>query len=215
MSQILTTRVIEDFDGTGKHEWVVTGSAFKYPGYPKKKLINAWPVSLYGKNPAGADQLNTLGINGRFTRKGHNYIDIIPVSSSNAGKVEPSPILLPGQIRYVDIWVWCSNFDFDLEIHVQDYQEMDYVLELGSLRHEGWKKLSVWIPNTISQKDWHIPKYKTLKLTKLRIWTSPIELVDDFYIYIDQITVVTDVYEERFDGDELADTEWTNEVWAD
>lgn len=215
MSQILTTRVIEDFDGPGIQEWLVTGSVFKYPGYPRSRLINTWPTSLFGKNPADGAELNSLGIHGRFYRKAHNHIDIIPVSTNSAGKVEPTPIELPGQVRYIDLWVWCSKYDFNIEVHVQDYQEIDYVLQLGSLRHEGWRKLSAWIPSTIPQMEIHLPKYKTLKLTKFRIWTSPKERVSDFYVYMDHVTVITDVYQERFDGDELADPQWTEEVWSD
>jgi hypothetical protein len=38
--------------------------------------------------------------------------------------------------------------------------------------------------------------------------------VDNFYIYIDQLKVLTDTFESFFDGDELADPDWINDVWS-
>ena len=37
------------------------------------------------------------------------------------------------------------------------------------------------------------------------IWTHPTEKVDDFYVFLDEIKVLTDLFETRFDGDDLAD----------
>ncbi len=52
------------------------------------------------------------------------------------------------------------------------------------------------------------------------MWTRPEEKVDNFYIYFDQIKVLTDIFISRFDGDNLANQEsvqgmdWTTDSSA-
>ena len=91
---------------------------------------------------------------------------------------------------------------------------MDHVLPLGDLTFLGWKNLSVRIPNSIRQQRPYPPIYQGLVLTKLVIWTRPGERVNDFYIYFDQLKVLTDRFEERFDGDEMAEDYMVSKIWG-
>jgi len=40
------------------------------------------------------------------------------------------------------------------------------------------------------------------------------EKVDDYYLYLDQLKVVSDIYETRYDGDNLAELETLQDVWG-
>jgi hypothetical protein len=40
------------------------------------------------------------------------------------------------------------------------------------------------------------------------------EQVNNFYIYFDQLKVLTDTFETRYDGEELADPKKVQELWS-
>ena len=206
------TEVVESFDDPDAQTWIVRGSKFATEGYPKMTYANTWPQTLFGRNWDGED-LRCLGIQAKFDRKGYNYIELIPVKEDADGNYVNDPIKIPGRAKYLDLWVWGSNYDFYLEVHVLDFRGVDHVLPLGSLKYQGWKNLNVTIPSSIPQVDVHLPKYKNVELTKLVVWTRPAERVDDFYIYFDHIKVLTDLFQDRFDGDELIDNHMLDQIW--
>ena len=207
------TVVIESFDDPTDQIWIARGSKFNTDGYPKVTYVPTWPQALFGRNWENKD-LRCMGVEGKFNRKGFNYIELIPVSQDNEGNMVSDPIKIPGRAQYLDIWVWGSNYDYYLEAHIIDYLGIDHVLPLGSLQYDGWRNLSVTIPTAIPQKDIHLPKYKNIELTKLVLWTQPVEDVNGFYVYFDHIKVLTDLYQERFDGDELIDREMVEQIWG-
>jgi hypothetical protein len=43
--------------------------------------------------------------------------------------------------------------------------------------------------------------------------TAPDEKVDDFYFFVDELNVLTDLSVTRFDGEELADPDTLNALW--
>jgi hypothetical protein len=209
----LSSRVVESFDEPDKQpwQWVVQGSKFATQGYPEMVYVPKWPEALWGRNK-GNQKLQSLGIHAKFDRKAYNTIEIIPTKEQD-GKTVSSPIPIPGRVKSLDLWVWGSNYDYYLEAHLRDINGVDHMMNLGSIKFAGWRNLSVMLPNNIPQTTRYVPSTQTLELTKLVIWTQPSEKVDDFYCYIDQIKVLTDVFESRFDGDELADTDVVGELW--
>ena len=108
-------------------------------------------------------------------------------------------------MQALDLWVWGANYNYTMDVHLRDFEGMDRVLHLGSLMFAGWKNLAVAITGNIPQSRRYIPRFQALELTKLVIWTHPTEKVDDFYVFLDEIKVLTDLFETRFDGDDLAD----------
>jgi hypothetical protein len=219
--------VIESFDGNTAHEWTVEGRTSSYEfdwskdaskfatvldgdQYPKLTYVSAWPQALFGNNRQGNDY-KSLGIWGRFDRRGYNWIDIYPVE---VGTDTPFEIPLPGRVNYLDMWVWGSNLQFYIEVFVRDYQGVVHALKLGDITYTGWKNLRVSIPNSVRQSKRILPHYAGLQFVKFRIWSQPVERVDDFYIYFDQFKIVTDTFESFFDGDDLADPENVQELWA-
>ncbi|MFP4364314.1 MAG: flagellar filament outer layer protein FlaA [Spirochaetia bacterium] len=205
---LIVSRVIESFDNTETRQWVSIGSKFATEGYPESQLVEAWPDALFGDNRQG-EELRCLGVHGRFDRQGYNYIELIPTDEDE----NPAPVELPGQVRTLDVWVWGSNYDYYLEAHVLDHRGINHVLPLGNLDFVGWRNLSVDVPGTIPQASANIPGLNPLRLTKIVIWTRPRERVNDFYVYIDHIKVLTDVFLDRYDGDDLGDPERMDELW--
>jgi hypothetical protein len=205
--------ILESFDQPDKSLWIVQGSKFATKDYPQSTLVRAWPDALFGANKEKKD-LFALGIHGKFDRKAYNSLEIIPAKKDESGKLVPNPLPIPGRIKALDLWVWGSNYNFYMDLHLRDYQGVDHVIPLGDLSYQGWRNLSVTIPPSIPQERRHIPRYQGLEITEFVIWTRPTESVDDFYVFVDQIKVLTDMFESPFDGDNLADQDYLKEVWS-
>lgn len=206
-------------------DWVVLGSKFSSEEpvsegssdiieYPIMKYVNKFPQSAFGyaADPAGR---NSLGIHAKWDRKGYNHVEIIPGERSDDGTFTVQPIEIPGKVQIIDMWVWGSNYQYDLEVHVQDYQGVTYVLDAGRIDFLGWKNMKVLIPVSIPQERKHLPQFQGLVLTKIVISTIPSERVDNFYVYIDHIKCLTDLHEDPYDGSDLTRQEVIDEIWSE
>jgi hypothetical protein len=173
-------------------------------------------MALYGTNRNNLE-LYSLGIWGKFDRRGYNWMDVypcVPGSGQNGEDPEAFEIPIPGRIQYLDMWVWGSNLNYYLEAYFRDYQGVVHPLHMGSLAYQGWRNLRVRIPTNIPQSKRILPRYAGLSFVKFRIWTTPMERVDNFYVYFNQMKILTDIFETLFDGDELADPNNVQELWA-
>jgi len=225
----LESVIIEDFNGNVAHEWfdgryqrnydyswALEASKFttktsdsdgNQVTYPLSMYLDVWPQSLFRR---GTD-IKSFGINGGFDRQGYNWIDIYPVQPDGE---TPFEIPLPGRVRYLDLWVWGSNLNYLLEAYVKDNQGITHVIKVGDLSFQGWRNLRANIPSNVRQGKRILPAHAPLKFVKFRIWTQPRERVDNFYVYLKQFKILTDTHESFFDGDELADPEIIQELWA-
>lgn len=227
----LVSKVLESFDGDLSEDpkddyrttdWIVRGSKFatiekasdgSEIRYPLMAYATTYPNDLFGPNPADKENLKVIGIHGKFDRKGHNFIEIIPATTLSDEEWDYNPLQIPGRVKYLDLWVWGANYDFTLEVHIRDWQGIPYVLQIGSLAFKGWKNLFIEIPHAIPQADIKVPSYKQLEITKFVIWTNPNERVADFYVYLDHIKVLTDLHETQFDGIDLTYPDKIQEIW--
>jgi len=225
--------VLENFSGDTTHQWQIAGKTYSYEfewsvdaskfasvvrdeQFPKLTRVEAWPVALFGVNRNNLD-LHSLGLWGKFDRRGYNWIDLypsVPGSAQNGIDPEPFEIPMPGRIQSLDMWVWGSNLNYYMEAYFRDYQGVVHAVYLGDLAFQGWKNLRVKIPNSIAQSKRVLPIYAGLSFVKFRIWTTPAERVDNFYIYFNQLKVLTDTFESNFDGDDLADPDNVQQIWA-
>jgi hypothetical protein len=212
-TQTIASRNIATFDdpATGAN-WIVQGSKYATQGFPQMEIVKAWPDSLYGHNKDNKS-LYSMGVHGRFDRKSYNFIEMIPAKKDSSGKLVPAALPLPGRVQSLSMWVWGANYNFWLDAYIRDYRGIDHVLHLGSIMFAGWKDLGVTISGAIPQSRKYIPRYAGLELTKLVLWTAPDEKVDDFYFFIDEINAITDLFESRFDGEDLADPDYLNNIW--
>jgi hypothetical protein len=208
--------ILDSFDGDSAYTWKVEASKFatktSEETFPLINYVASWPSALFGANREGLD-LKSLGIRGRFDRRGYNWIDIYPVAADGGEDAGPTEIPLPGRVQYVDLWAWGSNLNYYVEVFVRDYQGMIHVLNAGDLGYQGWKNLRAYVPSSIPQSKRVLPRLASLRFVKFRIWTRPMEPVNDFYVYFDQLKILTDTFESIYDGDELADPARVQELW--
>ncbi|HVP17715.1 MAG TPA: flagellar filament outer layer protein FlaA [Spirochaetia bacterium] len=209
----LQVKSLISFDDQAKAgNWIVQGSNFATKGFPEYKLVKTWPEAVYGRNKENRD-LYAMGIHSKFDRKGYNYIEIIPAAKDSSGNLVPAAIPVPGKVQRMDLWVWGSNYNYRMDIFLRDYRGIDHVLHLGSLQFIGWRDLTTTVPGSIPQSRRYIPQFQGLELTKLVIWTAPDEKVDDYWVFIDELTILTNTYQPRFDGETLADPDTLNQLW--
>jgi hypothetical protein len=216
----LESIILDSFDGDSGYTWKIQGSKFaskiEDDEYPKITYAATWPTQIFGQNEDGKE-LKSLGVWGKFDRRGYNWIDIYPTGGNTEGEGDgdgPAEIPMPGRSRIIDIWVWGSNLNFQMEAYIRDYRGITHVLPMGSIHHTGWKNLKVNIPSTIPQSKRILPRLAPLTFVKFRIWTAPMELVNNFYIYFDQLKLLTDTFETHYDGEELADPKKIQEFWS-
>ncbi len=227
----LQTFVVSDFgdeeDQTNKTIWKANFSRFAKPADVTQvmsdpdpeacnvKYVEAKPLGL----PERVDQYQkySLGVKAQFLKKSYNWIELIPYKSDNAfnGKTpnmsatgEKSPVTLIGVIKSLDMWVWGGNYNYWMEFYLRDFKGYLHRLNAGDLSYVGWKNLRTKIPDYIPQAEHHVPFMKPLKLEMIKLWSYPNERVDQFYAYFDYMQVQTDVYQERFNGDDLAAQRW-------
>ncbi|MDR1468099.1 MAG: flagellar filament outer layer protein FlaA [Spirochaetaceae bacterium] len=207
----LEAKVIETFDGDSPYEWRTDG--IKYASKKDYGLFPVYPQALH-RTAEEAEGKQSFGLNGQFQRRGHNWIDIYPVSKDDP---EGGPVEVPlsGLVRYVDVWVWGSNLNYRLEVYLRDYTGMIHRIDMGDLKFAGWKNLRVAIPSNFPMADRTLPvKSVSSEFVKFRLWTDPYERVNNFYLYLDSLKVLSDTFATRFDGDDLADTDKAKELWA-
>ena len=111
--------ILEPFDGESSHHWSFGGKDYNFDfewradaskfssriddvQYPQVAYIPAWPMALFGTNRDNKD-LKSLGIWGKFDRRGYNWVDIYPVkigAPENDGEdPETFEIPVPGRIQ--------------------------------------------------------------------------------------------------------------------
>lgn len=215
--------VLEDFDDPAESRWVVKGGKFISEGYPRVSYVRTWPQALYRREPEGRE-LRALGVQAAFDRQGYNFLEFIPSEENEDGEMVPRGIPIPGRVRYMDMWVWGSNFDYYMEVHLKDYRGMVHVLNLGDINHTGWRNLRIQIPHWIPQDARYIAELRAgqftsdlrgLELVKLVLWTRPQERVNGFFVYLDEIQVQTDMFRQPFDGEDLREPDYVQQLWAE
>lgn len=213
----LESKILESFDGDSGYVWRLAASKFATrtdsETFPKLSYLAVWPDALWGRNREDKE-LKSLGIWGRFDRKGYNWIDVYPVKEGEGEDAAPAEIPIPGRAKSIDLWVWGSNYNFYLEAYIRDYKGVIHRIDMGDLWFTGWKNLRANIDEGIPQAKRQLPNRQGLTFVKFRIWTRPIERVDNFQIYFDQVKILTDTFESLFDGDELIDPDRVNELWS-
>lgn len=229
----LQTFIVSDFgDGVDKKKgiiWTAKFSRFAKPADSSKEMSepdsNACKVDYFKAKPLGLPQQTdkaqiwALGVKAEFIKKSYNWIELMPMKAAGgigtadakpvaSGKLTPEPVVLQGVIKSLDVWIWGGNYKYWVEFYLRDYQGFLHRLSAGDIAYVGWKNVRTKVPTSIKQAEHHVPFMKPLKLEKIKLWSYPTERVDQFYAYFDYMQVQTDVFVQRFNGDDLAKETW-------
>lgn len=164
--------------------------------FPILKSVEAKPD---GMGMMSEHSTNSLGVTVGFFRKGYNHFDL-RVKEDKKTALDKR---IPGKVQQMDLWVWGGRFDYSMDMYLEDYKGYVHKLPLGSLNYRGWKNLKVNIPPTIPQAEPYAPRVKGLSFSFFRFKSAPAERADRFHVYLDHMKLITDLYSEQYDGDEL------------
>jgi hypothetical protein len=145
---------------------------------------------------------HVFGVKVEFFRRGVNSFYI----------TAQRPIPIEGVTKTVSVWVCGRNMAHNIWLLVQDYNGNDFEIWLGSLEFSGWKKLTTAIPPSpdgehgiIQQSAYHGDR-PGLRIVGFRVDCNPMEARGSFYMYLDDMRAVTDLYDmQNKDDDDMMD----------
>lgn len=145
-----------------------------------------------------------LGVKVEFFRRGVNSFYI----------TSQRPIAILGVAKTISMWVCGRNQGHDLYVLVEDYFGRDFELYMGNLGFSGWKKLTAVVPPSpdgehgIVQHSAYYGNKPGLKVIGFRVDCNPMLARGSYYMYLDDLRTVTDLYDvENHDPDDMSD-EW-------
>ncbi len=142
------------------------------------------------------DDKYVLGVKVSFFHRGASYFSIHPLN----------PIPVEGIVKTLSVWVVGRNFNHTLKILFDDYRGQAQSLTVGTLNFIGWKKLTVAIPPSILQTEYHYTYQSGIRITGLEIDCDPLDSFGTYYVYFDDLRAVTDLFgESKRDTDDMSD----------
>ncbi len=193
---------IDKFENEGT--WYAKMSADE--GVISSRLFNGNPLN---KKPIPAEEGleltddKVLGVKVSFYRRGYNSFEV------HATKALP----VEGIAKTASVWVVGRSYPHTMKLIVEDFWGKKFELYVGKLNHSGWKLMTVAIPpqnsagkTGIIQKDYHYGTSMGLKIVGFRVECDPEEAYGHYYIYFDDLRVVSDLYEvDMHDKDDMSD----------
>ncbi len=169
------------------------------------RLFEGSPDAKEPLNDAGNQEMqdtHVYGVKMEFFKRG--------VNSFYVKAARPIPI--EGVTKTVSVWACGRNMGHDLWLLVQDYNGHNFELWMGGLDFSGWKKITVAIPPTpdgehgiVQQSVYHGDK-PGLRILGFRVDCAPMEARGTFFMYLDDLRAVTDLYDsENKDEDDMMD----------
>jgi hypothetical protein len=138
-----------------------------------------------------------LGVKASFFRRGNAEIYVQPIR----------PLQVPGITKTISVWVVGRNFNHRLKVVVGDYFGNVNVLEMGTLNFSGWKEMTVAVPPTLVQRDFHYNDRMGLQILGFIIEPALLETYGTYYVYFDGLRALTDLFaEESRDPDDMIDS---------
>jgi hypothetical protein len=163
-------------------------------GFSSSRLFEGGPKA---KTPAeGEADLDitdnkVFGTKIDFIRRGHASIYITAAR----------PIPVEGLTKTISVWVAGRNYNHRLVLLIQDFYGRNFEIYMGRLNFQGWKKLTCAIPpqqelgmNGIVQQNYHYSNISGIKVIGFRVDCDPMEAFGSYYLYLDDIRAVTDLF---------------------
>ncbi len=140
--------------------------------------------------------VNVLGIKVEFFKRGNSQFSLAPVR----------PIPVEGIAKTISMWVVGRNSPHMLKLLISDNFGNRAEVTMGKLNFTGWKKMTVAIPTSIIQRDYHYNNKMGIKIEGFRVECDPKEAYGSYYIYFDALRATTDLFaEEHRDIDDMQD----------
>lgn len=137
-----------------------------------------------------------LGVRVDYYKRGFNQFTIRPAR----------PLPIEGIVKTVSMWVVGRNSPHVLKMLVSDQFGNKAEITMGKLNFTGWKKMTVAIPTSIKQMDYHYANKMGIKVEGFRIDCDPEETRGSYFFYLDDLRAVTDLFaEESRDIDDMMD----------
>lgn len=148
------------------------------------------------------EDTKVLGVKIEFFKRGINSFYVM----------SQRPIPIEGTTKTISIWACGRNMDHQIYVLVEDYFGRSFQLPMGSLGFSGWKKLTAVVPPTsdgehgIVQKSPYYGDKPGLRVVGFRIDCNPMLSRGSYYLYMDDLRCVTDLYDiDNHDEDDMVD----------
>ena len=137
-----------------------------------------------------------LGVKVSFFRRGDSFFVIHPAT----------PLAVEGIVKTISVWVVGRNFNHTLKVIFEDYAGQQQQLSMGTLNFVGWKRLTVAIPPSIQQAEFHYAYRTGIRIRGFEVDTDPLDSYGVYYLYLDDLRAVTDLFgESKRDVDDMSD----------
>jgi hypothetical protein len=137
-----------------------------------------------------------LGVKVNFFRRGESSFSVHPLN----------PIAVEGITKTISVWAVGRNYNHWLKVLFQDYFGNQQEVTVGKLNFIGWKKLTVAIPPSITQTEYHYTYKNGIKITGFKVECDQLEAYGTYYLYLDDMRAVTDLFgEAKRDQDDMSD----------
>jgi hypothetical protein len=162
------------------------------PGHP----AGAKPLPDAQKIGINIPDDTVLGAKVIFFRRGFSQFSILP----------EHPIPIEGIVKTISIWVVGRNTNHELSVLLRGMDGEVAKIPIGKLNFVGWKQLTVAVPQSVVQTDYHYSDRSGVDVEGFVVNTAPLEAYGTFYMYFDDMTAVTDLFsQEQRSPDDMSD----------
>ena len=154
---------------------------------------------LEGEVAAGIEEpdVNVLGAKISFYKRALSSFSIRPVR----------PLPVEGIAKTISVWVAGRNTNHILQLEISDHFGNVAYINMGKMNFVGWKKLTVSVPPTVVQRDYHYNNKMGITIRGFNILCDLDETYGKYYFYIDDLRVVSDLFaEDSRDEDDILDS---------
>ena len=139
-----------------------------------------------------------IGAKVHFFQRGSHQFMISPVR----------PIQIEGITKTLSLWVVGRNYNHVLKIVIRDYLGESKELTLGKLNFMGWKRLTVAVPPSINQSEYHFGGKDGIAFEGLKLELDLEETYGQYYVYFDDLRAWTDLFAEVARDDDSMSDDW-------
>ncbi|MDR0453090.1 MAG: flagellar filament outer layer protein FlaA [Treponema sp.] len=189
-----------------EHEGYWTSYMSSDTGYVTTRLFEGSPRDkepIADESDQNIPDKFVLGTRVDFLRRGHTSFVLQP----------NRPIPIEGITKTISVWVVGRNFNHSLTVLIEDFFGKPYELYMGRMNFQGWKQMRVAVPpqtedgtSGIVQRNYHYNHQMGIKIRGFRVDVDPMEALGSYYVYLDDLRAVTDLFaENNRDEDDMRD----------